>query len=58
MDQLDIAVHQTAHDYGLPKLAREMGIREQVFRNKCNTNDDTHKLTLREAPCRDRHKLG
>jgi hypothetical protein len=49
MDQLDLAVHGTAHDFGLPELARKLAIREQVFRNKVNPTDETHKLTLREA---------
>lgn len=49
MDQLDIAVHQTAHDYGLPKLARKMGMNEQVLRNKCNPHADNSPLSLRQA---------
>ena len=50
MDQLDIAVHQTAHDApgGLPNLAKCMGINEQVFRNKVNPHCDTHHLNVRE----------
>jgi len=51
MDQLDIAVHQTAHDApgGLPALARRIGVREQVLRNKvCPTTESFH-LNPREA---------
>ena len=51
MDQLDIAVHNTAHDAhgGLDSLAAKMGVNAQVLRNKCNPNNETHRLTLREA---------
>lgn len=51
MDQLDIAIHNTAHNAkgGLERLAAHMGIGAQVLRNKCNPNTDTHKLSLREA---------
>lgn len=51
MDQLDIAVHQTAHDApgGLPALARKIGVGEQVLRSKVCPTTDTHKLSLREA---------
>lgn len=51
MDQLDIAVHQTAHDApgGLNTLARSIGVGEQVLRNKVCPTTDTHKLNLREA---------
>lgn len=51
MDQLDIAMHSTAHDApgGLPKLANKLGVGETVLRSKCNPNTDTHKLSLREA---------
>jgi len=51
MDQLDIAVHETAHgfDGGLPRLAGLMGMNEQVLRNKVNPNAETSKLSLREA---------
>lgn len=50
MDQLDIAIHQTAHDAhgGLPALARKIGIGEQVLRNKVCSTTDTHKLNIRE----------
>ena len=51
MDQLDIAIHQTAHDApgGLDALARKMGLGAQVLRNKVCPTTDTHKLSLREA---------
>lgn len=51
MDQLDIAVHNTAHgfDGGVPALAKLMGKGDQVLRNKCNPNNEDSKLTLREA---------
>lgn len=51
MDQLDIAIHSTAHDApgGLPALARRMGTHEQSFRNKVCPTTDSHKLNLREA---------
>lgn len=51
MDQIDIAIHQTAHDAvgGLESLARTMGIGAQVLRNKVCPTTDTHKLSLREA---------
>lgn len=51
MDQLDIAIHQTAHDApgGLEALARTIGLGAQVLRNKVCPTTDTHKLSLREA---------
>lgn len=51
MDQLDIAIHHTAHEAqgGLPALARSLGMGEQVLRNKTCPTTDTHKLSLREA---------
>lgn len=51
LDQLDIAIHETAHRApgGLSKLARMIGVREQVLRNKVCPTTDSHKLTLREA---------
>jgi len=51
MDQLDIAIHQTAHGkHGdLADLARKMGMHAQVLRNKVCPTTDTHKLSLREA---------
>lgn len=48
MDQLDLSIHATAHAFGLPELARKLGKREQVFRNKLNPHDDTHILGLHE----------
>lgn len=49
MDELDIAVHQTAKDFGFAELATLMSKREQSLRNKCNPNDDSGVLGLREA---------
>lgn len=51
MDQLDIAIHQTAHGkHGdLTDLARKMGMHAQLLRNKTCATTDTHKLNLREA---------
>lgn len=51
MDQLDIAIHHTAHDApgGLSALARKMGMVEQTLRNKVCPTTDSHKLNLREA---------
>ena len=51
MDQLDIVIHQTAHDApgGLDALARKMGVGAQVLRNKVCPTTDTPKLSLREA---------
>lgn len=49
MDELDIAVHQTAKEFGFQALAEKMGKREQTLRNKCNPADDSAVLTLREA---------
>lgn len=51
MDQLDIAIHQTAHvaPGGLEALARTMGISAQVLRNKVCPTTETHKLGVREA---------
>lgn len=51
MDALDIAIHQSAHEArgGLSALAKRLGIGEQVLRNKCNPNTETHKLGVREA---------
>lgn len=51
MDQIDIAVHQTAHkfDGGLDRLAQLMGMNAQTLRNKTNPHSETHKLSLREA---------
>lgn len=51
MDQLDIAIHQTAHDApgGIQMLAQAIGKGHQVLINKCNPNNDSNVLTLREA---------
>ncbi len=51
MDQLDKAVHNTAHNSGLdPEIvARIIGVGHQVFLNKTNPTNDRNKLTLREA---------
>lgn len=51
MDQLDIAIHSTAHNAsgGLPALARMLGMHEQVLRNKVCATTESHKLNLREA---------
>ena len=51
MDQLDIAIHHTAHDApgGLNSLASKMGKNEQTLRNKVCPTTDSHLLTLREA---------
>ncbi len=50
MDQLDIAIYQTAHDApgGLPSLTKRMGVNEQVFRNKVNPHCETHHLNVGE----------
>lgn len=48
MDQLDVAIHATAHDFGLPEMARKLAVREQVFRNKVNPTDEAHRLAFRE----------
>lgn len=50
LDQLDIAIHETAHRApgGLPALARTMGLNEQVLRNKVNPTTDSNKLNVRE----------
>lgn len=51
MDQLDIAIHQTALEAkgGIGAVARALGIGEQVFRNKVCPTNETHKLSVREA---------
>lgn len=51
MNQLELAVHQTAHEAegGLRALALDIGMGEQVLRNKVNPYQDTHKLSLHEA---------
>lgn len=51
MNQIELAVHQTAHEAqgGLMGMARDIGIGEQVLRNKVNPYQDTHKLGLYEA---------
>lgn len=51
MNQIEMAVHQTAHEAqgGLIGMARDIGIGEQVLRNKVNPYQDTHKLGLYEA---------
>lgn len=51
MDALDLAVYGTAHDAtgGMPALARQMGIGEQLLRNKVNPTSEHNKLNLREA---------
>jgi hypothetical protein len=48
MDALDLSIHAATHAYGVPELARKLGKREQVFRNKLNPNDETHGLMLHE----------
>jgi len=50
MDQLDLAIHNTAHrtkDHA-EYLAKAMGKSYQVFINKCNYNNDTHHLNVAE----------
>ena len=51
MDQLELAVHNTAHEApgGLAGMARDIGVGEQVLRNKVNPYQDTHRLSLLEA---------
>ena len=51
MDQLDIAVHSTAHssEGSAKRIAQQLGMSHQVLNNKCNSNNDTHKLTLHES---------
>ena len=51
MNQIEFAVHQTAHEAagGVAALAKSIGVGEQVFRNKVNPYQDTHKLSLNEA---------
>ena len=48
MDQLDLSLHATAHEFGLPELARRMGANHQTLINKLNPHSETHKLTFRE----------
>lgn len=45
------AAHATVHDYkgGSESLGSRVGISPAVLRNKVNTNNDTHHLTLAEA---------
>lgn len=51
MDQLDLAIHDTAHRSGIDTkdLARSIGVGHQIFINKCNPDCETNKLTLREG---------
>lgn len=49
MDDLDIALHATAQDFGFGRMAALMGKGEQSLRNMCNPNVETHKVGLREA---------
>ncbi len=49
MDDLDIALHATAQDFGFGKMAALMGKGEQSLRNMVNPNVETHKVGLREA---------
>lgn len=51
MDQLDLAIHNTAHKDkdSAKRLALQLAIPYQVFINKCNYNNDTHFLKLSEA---------
>lgn len=51
MDLLEIAVHQTAHDFdgGLDRLAKLMGKNSQTLRNKVNPNVESHVLGLFDA---------
>lgn len=48
MDQIDIAIHQTVHGFGLPAMASKMGMREQTLRNKVNPTEEAHELKFRE----------
>lgn len=51
MNQLELAVHRTAHDFpgGVPAMAAAMSIKPGVFKNKVDPNCDWNKLTLDEA---------
>lgn len=48
---IDDAAHAVVHDYpgGSESLAPRLGMSAAVLRNKVNTNNTTHHLTLREA---------
>lgn len=48
---IDDAAHAVVHDYpgGSESLAPRLGMSAAVLRNKVNTNNATHHLTLREA---------
>ena len=51
MDKLDLIIYETAHNssYSLAELAEKMGVGQQVLINKVNYNNETNKLSLKEA---------
>lgn len=51
MNQLEMAVHRTAHDFpgGIPALAAAMGQKPGVLKNKVDPNSEWNKLSLDEA---------
>ncbi len=51
MDMIDIAIHRTVHESGIPakEIAQQMGMSYQVLINKANPTSEFHKMSLREA---------
>ena len=51
MDQLDRAIHETAHNSVLSaqEMARALGISHQIFLNKTNPTCEQNKLSFREG---------
>lgn len=51
MDHIDQAIYDTVHNSDMPpkEIARRLGFNYQVLINKANPQNETHRLTLREA---------
>ncbi|MFD2177783.1 phage regulatory CII family protein [Veronia pacifica] len=51
MDHIDTAIYATVHDSNISArlIAQHLGNSHQVLINKANPQNDTHKLSLREA---------
>lgn len=48
MNELQMAIHKSAHDFGVPRLAKMMAINEQSLRNKLCPTNLVAKLSIAE----------
>lgn len=48
MNKLEMAIHKTTHDFGVPRLAKMMALSEQSLRNKLCPTNTVAKLSVVE----------